>query len=188
MWSFSTCVRVVVAQHGMERCCRGGLAEGRGAGHIFTGVTRAREKLLYAGGVSFTVDWCFESYMIVTHPIDLCYDEKSQDISVSTIWDRSFTEKRSGKNLHTRFLLVTLHVFVRKCLFTNYSSFLRYLIFWYLISMISTMFVVIWKCVGLLALLYYWLYIQWRKMTIISLIAIIYEAIYRNKKLLSWQA
>ncbi len=81
----------------------GGLAEGRGAGHIFTGVTRAREKLLYAGGVSFTVDWCFESYMIVTHPIDLCYDEKSQDISVSTIWDRSFTEKRSGKNLHTRF-------------------------------------------------------------------------------------
>ncbi len=80
------------------------------------------------------------------------------------------------------FLLVTLHFYVRKCLFTNYSSFLRYLIFWYLISMISTMFVVIWKCVGLLALLYYWLYIQWLKMTIISLIAIIYEAIYRTTK------
>ncbi len=30
---------------------------------------------------------CFETYMIVTYPIDLCYHEKNQEISVLTIWD-----------------------------------------------------------------------------------------------------
>ncbi len=30
---------------------------------------------------------CFETYMEVTYPLDLCYHEKSEDISVLTIWD-----------------------------------------------------------------------------------------------------
>ncbi len=30
---------------------------------------------------------CFETYMVVTYPLDLCYHEKRQDISVLTIWD-----------------------------------------------------------------------------------------------------
>ncbi len=30
---------------------------------------------------------CFETYMVVTYPLDLSYHEKSQEISVLTIWD-----------------------------------------------------------------------------------------------------
>ncbi len=30
---------------------------------------------------------CFETYMVVTKPLDLGYHEKSQEISVLTIWD-----------------------------------------------------------------------------------------------------
>ncbi len=30
---------------------------------------------------------CFETYMVVTQPLDLCYHEQSQEISVLTIWD-----------------------------------------------------------------------------------------------------
>ncbi len=50
--------------------------------HIFMEVTRAHEKsqLLYAGCVSFTVDWLFWNLHVVTYPLDICYHKKRQDI------------------------------------------------------------------------------------------------------------
>ncbi len=30
---------------------------------------------------------CFETYMVDTYPLDLFYHEKSQEISVFTIWE-----------------------------------------------------------------------------------------------------
>ncbi len=30
---------------------------------------------------------CFETYIVVTYPLDLCYHEKTLEISVLTIWD-----------------------------------------------------------------------------------------------------
>ncbi len=37
---------------------------------------------------------CFETYMIVTYPLDICYHEQSQDISVLTIWDFKYVWKK----------------------------------------------------------------------------------------------
>ncbi len=87
-WTFSTCFCGVVVQRWHGAMLSGGLAEGRWAvlgmvtesfwHHIFTEVTRAREKsqLLYAGCVILLWTDCFETYMVVTHPLDLCYHEK----------------------------------------------------------------------------------------------------------------
>jgi len=54
--------------------------------YIYTEVTTACEKaqLYYAGCVHLSVDWLFWKvpYMVVSLTLDLCYREKSQEISV----------------------------------------------------------------------------------------------------------
>ncbi len=82
----------------MDTMLSGGLAKGRWAvlrmgtegGDSSSDITFLQKsqglvkKHSYFMQVVCTLLWidCFETYMVVTYPLDLCYHEKSQDISV----------------------------------------------------------------------------------------------------------